>query len=62
MNAKKSIGGLLAFRHADKPPFGSRKDEGLFSRAGILTVAVILIILIIGGIVCFHFFGPRPQV
>ena len=59
MSVNKSTGGWLAFRQGDKPMVPGRKDESIFSLRAILTFAVVMAVLVIGGILWARFFGPH---
>lgn len=47
------------FRPKDKPWIPGQESDKVFSKEGLIIVGIILIVLVIGGVVCTYFFGPR---
>ena len=55
-----STGGWLPFRHDDKPHIPGQDSNGIFTKEGLLVLAVIIVVLVAGGFIYAHFFGPHP--
>ncbi len=60
MKLNKSTGGWLPFRHEDKPHILNQESNSIFTKEGLIIFAVIIVLLVVGGIIYSHFFGPHP--
>lgn len=60
MKRNKSTGGWLPFRHEDQSHIPGRESDRIFTKEGLIIFAVIIVLLIIGGFIYSHFFGPHP--
>jgi len=59
MSINQSTGGWQPFKNEDKPPVPGQDSRKMFTKEGLITILVIAVVLIVGGLVCSYFFGPH---
>ena len=55
----KSTGGWQPFRSEDDPQIPGQESGNIFSREGLILILLVMIVLIAGGMIYAHFFGPH---
>lgn len=60
MELNNGTGGWKPFIHDDKPHIPGQDSNSIFTKEGLILFAVITVLLVVGGFICEHFFGPHP--
>ena len=56
---RKITGGWQPFRSEDDPQIPGQESGNIFSKEGLILILPVMIILIAGGMIYAHFFGPH---